>query len=102
MNQEQSHKKSPSYSRLERLRLVTGKTWQQIADDLKVDRSMLFHVKSGARNLSDKALFRLREAELAAGINYSARQLIEMGLTPEQTVDALLEHEPSEQAEVTK
>jgi hypothetical protein len=100
--QQESHLKSPTYARLERLRLVTGKTWQQIADELKVDRSMLFHVKSGARNLGDKALFRLREAELAAGIKYSARQLIEFGLIPEQTVDALAEHEPAERLEVTR
>ncbi len=100
--QDKSHNKSSQYARLERLRLVTGKTWQQIADALKVDRSMLFHVKSGARNLSDKALFRLREAELAAGINYSTRELIDFGLTSQQTAAAVLEREPAGQDMVTK
>jgi hypothetical protein len=63
---------------------------------------MLFHVKAGARNLGDKALFRLREAEIAAGIDYHARELVEFGLSREQIVDALIEHEPATSRGVTK
>ena len=68
MTQEKSHKKSPIFDRLEILRVRTGVTWDAIALKLGVDRSMLFHVKSGKRNLSDKALYRLGEAEEDAGI----------------------------------
>jgi hypothetical protein len=65
------------------------KTWQQIADDLNVDRSMLFHVKSDAGNMSEKAMFRLRQAELYAGINPPNRlppgcytQMVEAAISP--------------------
>lgn len=59
---------SPVFERLDRLRVVSGRSWDQLAELLNVDRSMFFHVKAGRRNLSSKALFRLAEAERASGI----------------------------------
>ena len=72
--QQKSHLKSPTFERLEKLRIITGKTWEQIAEQLNVDKSMLFHVKAGKRNLSSKSLFRLEEAERAAGIQPQVAQ----------------------------
>jgi len=92
---------SPIYARLKHFQMVTGKSWQEIADELEIDRSMISRVKTGTRNLSDKALFRLRQAELAAGIHYSARDLIEAGLSAQQTADALLMREPTDEPEFT-
>lgn len=59
---------SPVYERVERLRIITNRSWDQMADVLDIDRSMFFHVKSGRRNLSKKAIFRLEQAERDAGI----------------------------------
>ncbi len=101
MAQPKSNIKSPQYARLRKLRLVTGKTWQQLADDLGLDRSMFFHVKAGTRNLSEKALYRLRLAECAAGIEYSPRELIGLGLSARQTAETLLEQEPEQNEQVT-
>ncbi len=66
--QAQSHKKSDVFSRLDFLRVKKGLTWAQLAKRLAMDPSAFFHVKAGRRNLSDKALYRLAEAEKEAGI----------------------------------
>jgi transcriptional regulator with XRE-family HTH domain len=61
-------KSSNTFERLDRIRVATGQTWEQIAQQLNVDRSMLFHVKAERRNLSAKALFRLEQMEQVAGV----------------------------------
>ena len=66
--QDKSHIKSPIYDRVENLRVQTNRSWDQVAELLEIDRSMFFHVKKGRRNLSKKAIYRLEEAERAAGI----------------------------------
>lgn len=38
-------------------------TWNVIAEDLGVDRSMIFHVKRGSSKLGKKALYRLEQLE---------------------------------------
>jgi transcriptional regulator with XRE-family HTH domain len=60
--------------RLLNLRLRKQLTWEQLADLLGMAVSMLYHVKRGNRNLSEKALFRLEQAEIAAGLRRPAPQ----------------------------
>jgi transcriptional regulator with XRE-family HTH domain len=92
---------SSSFQRLNHLRLVTGKTWQEVATDLGLSRSMLFRVKSGSRNLSEKAIFRLAQAEVAAGIHGEARALIEAGNSPEHIVAAMVDQTRAAQPKLT-
>jgi transcriptional regulator with XRE-family HTH domain len=54
--------------RLQNLRLKKQLTWERLAVSLDLTVSMLFQVKAGNRNLSDKALYRLEQAEIAAGL----------------------------------
>lgn len=67
--QDESHTLSPLYRRVDRLRIVTNKTWAEISTLLDIDRSMFFHIKAGRRKLSEKAVFRLEQAEIEAGIS---------------------------------
>ncbi len=57
-----------SWERLEKYRVKTGKTWPEVADDIGLGKSMLMMVKTGKRSLSSKALYRLEQAEIDAGI----------------------------------
>jgi len=54
--------------RLETFRLKKGWSWDQLGEALGLKRTMLHYVRSGERELSDKALYRLSQAEWAAGI----------------------------------
>jgi hypothetical protein len=83
-------KKSSVVVRLERLREVTGKTWDQIAEDLGVGSAMLFHVLSGIRQFSPRVLKRLTECEVEAGIKSRAMVLVEAGLNAQDVVAILL------------
>lgn len=74
--QDESHTLSPLYRRLDRLRIVTNKTWAEISTLLDIDRSMFFHIKAGRRKLSEKAIFRLEQAEIEAGIALSNYQAV--------------------------
>lgn len=58
--------------RLVALYAKRGVPWKQIAKDLGVGVPMLMMVKSGQRGLSAKSLYRLAEAEKAAGIETHA------------------------------
>ena len=60
-----------SLERVEEYRIKAGKTWDQVASDIGLSRSMLMMIKSGKRNLSAKALYRLEQAEISAGIRPS-------------------------------
>ncbi|HMO51911.1 MAG TPA: helix-turn-helix transcriptional regulator [Kiritimatiellia bacterium] len=57
-----------TWHRIDAYRNKTGKTLDVVADDLGISKSMLMMVKSGRRNLSGKSLFKLEEAEIAAGL----------------------------------
>lgn len=57
-----------TYKRLETLRIKRNWTWDQLAGCLGVSRPRFFQVKTGKSNLSKKVLYRLAEAEAAAGI----------------------------------
>jgi transcriptional regulator with XRE-family HTH domain len=56
--------------RLERLKNVKDFTWEQLAEKLDLSVSMLMQVKSGDRQLSPRALFRLDCAEKMANLRY--------------------------------
>lgn len=58
-----------TWARIDTYRNKTGKTLDEVAEDLEVSKSMLMMVKSGRRNLSGKALYRLDQAEKEAGID---------------------------------
>ena len=58
-----------TWGRIERYMVRTGKTWAQVGADIKCSTAMLSMVKTGKRNLSKKALFRLEEAERVAGLS---------------------------------
>ena len=54
--------------RLERFRVRTQMTWAQVAKRIGLSTSMIYQVKRGDVALSSKALYRLRHAELEAGV----------------------------------
>ena len=83
--------KGSLFLRLERLREVTGKTWEKIAGELGVDRSLIYHVKAESRNLSPKVIYRLEKAEIEAGIAAPAKTLIKHGLKPSDIISNLLD-----------
>ena len=64
-----------TWHRIDAYRNKTGKTLDEVAEDLEVSKSMLMMVKSGRRNLSGKALYRLDQAEKEAGIVESTREI---------------------------
>jgi transcriptional regulator with XRE-family HTH domain len=53
------------------LRLKEQLTWEQLAESLGLTVAMLHHVKRGIRNLSEKAQYRLEQAEIVAGLRPS-------------------------------
>lgn len=57
------------WERIDNYRNKTGQTLDQVAKAIGVGKSMLMMVKSGKRHLSSKALYRLEQAELEAGIS---------------------------------
>ena len=69
MQQKSDIKWSSDFERLERLRVGQGLTWKQVAEKIGVGVTMLMMVKSGRRNLSNKTLYRLEQAEIAAGLH---------------------------------
>lgn len=66
--QGKSEEKCSLPDRLDRLRLTLQLNWVEIAQRLELSESMVYQVKSGKKELSDKALWRLRLAEKHAGI----------------------------------
>jgi transcriptional regulator with XRE-family HTH domain len=57
-----------AFNRIDQYHIHTGKTWAEVASDLGVGVSALMMVKSGKRGVSDKVIYRLAQAEIAAGI----------------------------------
>jgi hypothetical protein len=68
-----------------------------MAELLDIDRSMFFHVKSGRRNLSKKALFRLEEVERIAGIATLAPATPDTRHVPPDTPPSSLSHKEKDQ-----
>jgi transcriptional regulator with XRE-family HTH domain len=60
--------------RLQNLRLKEQLTWEQLAESLGLTAAMIHHVKRGIRNLSEKAQYRLEQAEIVAGLRTSTSQ----------------------------
>jgi transcriptional regulator with XRE-family HTH domain len=60
--------------RLQNLRLKEQLTWEQLAASLGLTAAMIHHVKRGIRNLSEKAQYRLEQAEVVAGLRASTSQ----------------------------
>jgi transcriptional regulator with XRE-family HTH domain len=61
--QQKSCELSEEFERLDALRVRKGVTWDVIAGELGISKSMIFHVKRGSRNLGKKALYRLEQLE---------------------------------------
>lgn len=68
MMQQKSAVECSHGDRLKRLRAKLQVEWADLANRLDLSTSMCFQVAKGAKNLSDLALFRLEDAERAAGI----------------------------------
>lgn len=66
--QEKSKSKYGHAERLQILRLKKQLSWEQLAELLGLSVAMLYHVKRGVRNLSEKAVYRLEQAEVTAGL----------------------------------
>jgi transcriptional regulator with XRE-family HTH domain len=55
-------------NRLDKLRLSERWTWEQAAKSIGLSRTMLHYLRSGRSSVTDKTLYRLAEAEKAAGV----------------------------------
>lgn len=56
------------WARIEHYMLATGKTWAEVAEVLEVSTAAMSMWKTGKRNVSRKALFKLEAAEREAGL----------------------------------
>src|ERR1035437_9000566 len=63
--------------RIERLRFVNRWSWEELARALGLSRVMLFHLRKGTHNASEKTLKRLTELDRRAGVGADARQWIQ-------------------------
>jgi transcriptional regulator with XRE-family HTH domain len=63
--------------RIERLRFVNRWSWEELARALGLSRVMLFHLRKGTHNASEKTLQRLTELDRRAGVGADARQWIQ-------------------------
>ena len=53
-------------TRLEKLKLVKGWTWEQVAENVGISRTMIHFIKSGKHGVTAKSWHRLEEAERSA------------------------------------
>lgn len=86
--------------RLERLKNVKDFTWEELAEKLALSVSMLMQVKSGDRQLSPRALFRLECAEKIAGLGYPEQMTAAHEIKEAPSNSGLLEEVLSEMAEI--
>ena len=87
-------RKTLFFQRLRHFQVREGMTWAQVAEKLGVSVSMLMMVKRGKRNLSEKAIFRLEQAELEAADRRSrAERVVEGMLAGEGRAADLTERE---------
>jgi len=101
MHSQGDKKNNLEWARLDKLRSVTGRTWDSIAADLGIKRAMIHHVKAGRRGFSEKTRQRLLECEVAAGIRSEASALIEQELRGADLVSVLLQGQGGGQSEVS-
>ena len=94
MQDKSSSTESAVFQRLRHLQVSEGWTWAQVAKELEISVSMLMMVKRGERNFSDKALYRLEQAEREASQRRSrAERVVEGLLADEGTAAQLIERE---------
>lgn len=78
------------FQRLRRFQVGEGQTWEEVAKRLGISVSMLMMVKRGRRNLSEKALYRLEQAELETAERKSQAKRIVEGLLADKGTAAQL------------
>jgi transcriptional regulator with XRE-family HTH domain len=61
----------PFVSRLEKLRLIKGWTWDQVGEKLGLSRTMLHFIRTGKNPVSKKTEFKLLQAEVTAELRPS-------------------------------
>jgi transcriptional regulator with XRE-family HTH domain len=66
--EEFSAEKKSASERMERLRIAMQCTWAEVGEEIGLSESMIYQVKSGTRQLSPKAEYRLGVAERKAGL----------------------------------
>ena len=66
--QEESHKFSQLFSRIEKVRLVLDLKWDELAERMDCNRSLFFQVKRGNCGFSDRNMARFEKLETEAGI----------------------------------
>lgn len=66
--QEKSDEKCRLIQRLDKLRVTLQLNWSEVAEKVGLSESMLYQVKAGKKNLSDKAIYRLEVTEKEAGL----------------------------------
>jgi len=74
------------FQRLRRFQVGEGLTWAQVAKRLGISVSMLMMVKNGHRNLGEKAVYQLEQAEREAEARKSAAQKIVENLIGEDEI----------------
>jgi predicted transcriptional regulator len=89
--QEKSFGRNAVVDRLRRFQVSRGLPWHKVADVLGVTRGMVMMVLRGDRNLSEKALFRLEQAEReAAEVRSAAERIVERLVGEPDTVAKIL------------
>jgi len=76
-------------------------TWDQIAEGLGINRSMIFHVLAGRRKFSPKILHKLEKSEKEAGIGAESSILTEQGERYKQLLAKFLFGEELDSAPAT-
>lgn len=67
--QGQTEQNLTFFSRLEKLKLAKGWSWEELAEQIGISRTMIHFIKSGKHKVTAKTWHRLEEAEKAAGTN---------------------------------
>lgn len=82
--QEKSEEKCSPVQRLDKLRVTLQLNWSEIAAKVGLSESMLYQVKAGKKNLSDKAIYRLEQAERSAGLAPAFQEQVQSASGPEK------------------
>jgi transcriptional regulator with XRE-family HTH domain len=101
VTQPQQKKSDSVFGRLRRLQRAEGMTWNQVAEKLNISVSMLMMVKSGSRNLSEKALYRLDRLEKEIEDRKSGAERVVEALINDEGTAAYLIHERHSKALLT-
>jgi transcriptional regulator with XRE-family HTH domain len=65
--QVQTEQNLTFFLRLEKLKLAKGWSWEEVAEQIGISRTMIHFIKSGKHKVTAKTWHRLEEAEKAAG-----------------------------------